>query len=306
MIDKPRLRSNIILLVTAFIWGTAFVAQKAGEGIGSFAFIAIRNLLAIVVMLPIMFILAKRRGEKFNILGTNDPKGKKITLFAGVIVGLILFAGCALQQFGILNTDSVGKAGFITTLYIVLVPILGIFIKKKVNWIVFISVAISSVGLYLLCIDGEFKLSTGDLLLLGCALMFAIHILVVDHFVSSVNTIHFAWLQYAVCAVLGFIAMFIFEKPDITLILQAYFPLLYAGVLSSAIGFTLQIVAQKNMNPTVASLIMCLESVFSVLGGYVVFGDILTTRELIGCGMMFVAIILAQIPFGKPKLDSVK
>ena len=193
-----------------------------------------------------------------------------------------------------------GKAGFITALYIILVPVLGLFMKKRVQGKVWISVTLAVAGLYLLCITDGFSLGTGDLLVLLCALMFSVHILVIDYFSPKTDGVKMSCIQFFVCGILSGIAMLIFEEPSLGALLQAWMPILYAGVLSCGVAYTLQIVGQKDMDPTVASLILSLESVVSVLAGWVLLGQRLSLREISGCVLMFAAIILAQLPGKKP------
>ena len=191
---------------------------------------------------------------------------------------------------------SVGKAGFITACYIVLVPILGLFLKKKCSWIVWISVGLTLVGLYLLCINEQFSINKGDILMLFCALLFSIHILVIDHFAPKADGVKLSCIQFFVCSILSAICMFIFEKPSIASITQAWLPIAYAGVLSCGVAYTLQIIAQKGMNPTVCSLLLSLESCISVIAGWLILAQSLSGKEILGCVIMFAAIILAQIP----------
>ena len=211
---------------------------------------------------------------------------------------MALFLASNLQQFGIKYT-TVGKAGFITALYIILVPVLGLFMRKRVQGKVWVSVVLAVAGLYLLCITDGFSLGVGDLLVLLCALMFSVHILVIDYFSPRTDGVKMSCIQFFVCGILSGIAMLIFEKPSLDAILQAWMPILYAGVLSCGVAYTLQIVGQKDMDPTVAALILSLESVVSVLAGWVLLGESMSLRELSGCGLMFAAIILAQLPGSK-------
>ena len=216
-------------------------------------------------------------------------------MIGGICCGLALCAASNFQQFGIAHT-TVGKAGFITALYVVIVPILGLFFKKKVSIVVWFSVALSVVGLYLLCMtDSSFKLAFGDTLVLICALLFSIHIMVIDHFSPKGDGVVISCIQFFVAGMVSGILMLIFENPTIAGILAAWMPILYAGVLSSGVAYTLQIVGQKDMNPTIASLIMCLESVVSALAGWLLLNQALSARELAGCALMFAAIVLAQI-----------
>lgn len=301
-------RQSLLLLLTATIWGVAFVAQSVGmEYIGPFTFNAVRNLIGAIVLIPCIWLLRKIDGGRSGkdatqnegaVKGTFDRAGKerKMLIVGGVSCGVLLFAASNLQQFGIQYT-TVGKAGFITAMYIVLVPILGIFLKKKVGARVWIAVVIAVGGLYMLCMtDGSFSLQKGDFLVLLCALVFSAHILTIDFFAPRADGVKMSCIQFFVCAVLSGICMFLFEEPDMALILQAWVPVLYAGVLSCGVAYTLQIVGQRGMNPTVASLILSLESVVSVIAGWAILGQALSGRELLGCGLMFAAIILVQLP----------
>lgn len=305
------LRNPLMLLLTAVIWGVAFVAQSVGmEYIGPFTFNCVRCLIGGVVLIPCIWILDRVRGSE-TVSGTEENEkraGKnekierayrknerRILLTGGLCCGLALFVASNLQQFGIQYT-SVGKAGFITAMYIVLVPVLGVFLKKKIGLKVWISVALAVVGLYLLCITEGFSVGLGDLLVLLCAFVFAVHILVIDYFSPKTDGVRLSCIQFLVCGVLSGICMMIAEQPDMGAILQAWMPVLYAGVMSCGVAYTLQIIGQKGMDPTVASLILSLESVVSVLAGWALLGQSLSARELFGCVLMFGAIILAQLP----------
>lgn len=296
----------LMLLIAAFIWGSAFVAQSVGaDYVGPFTFCAVRNIIGALVLVPVIITINKIN-EKKNIQPTdedgnviNQKEYIKNTVIGGICCGLVLFVATNLQQAGVQYTTA-GKAGFITALYVVLVPVSGIFFKKKVHPIVWLSVAMSVCGLYLLCINGEsLTIGKGELLVLLCAFSFTGHILVIDHFSNKVHAVMMSSIQFIVVFILSSIAMFIFEAPTIDDIMAAMGPILYAGVLSSGIAFTLQIIAQKRANPTICSLIMCLESVFSVLTGWAVLHEEMTSRHIIGCIIMFVAIIIAEMP--KPK-----
>lgn len=294
--NKFVLRQSLLLLLTATIWGVAFVAQSVGmEYIGPFTFNAVRNAIGGLVLIPCIGFLQKMRmgEEKW---GPTTNKEKKILVAGGVSCGVLLFIASNLQQVGIQYT-TVGKAGFITAMYIVIVPLLGIFLKRKAGIKVWCAVAIAVVGLYMLCmIDGGFSLQKGDLFVLICAVAFSVHILVVDYFAPKVDGVKMSCIQFFVCALLSGICMILFEEPDMTQILQAWVPVLYAGVLSCGVAYTLQIVGQKGMNPTVASLILSLESVVSVIAGWLILQQTFSRRELLGCSLMFVAIVLAQLP----------
>lgn len=297
------LRQSLLLLLTATIWGVSFVAQSAGmEYIGPFTFNAVRTAIGAVVLIPCIGFLQRMRVDK-EAQKTEDRQAKKTLLAGGISCGVLLFLASNLQQVGIQYT-TVGKAGFITAMYIVLVPVLGIFLKKKAGTRVWGAVVIAVAGLYMLCVtDGGFSLQKGDLLVLICAAAFSVHILVVDYFAPKVDGVKMSCIQFFVCALLSGVCMFLFESPDVTQILAAWVPVLYAGVLSCGVAYTLQIVGQKGMNPTVASLILSLESVVSVIAGWIILKQALSGRELLGCGMMFAAIILVQLPEKKENLQ---
>lgn len=290
---KLSIKSMILLVLTALIWGMAFVAQSVGMNyIGPFTFNCIRSIMGGLVLIPcILFFDKREKGEAKQ----GKKEDTKTLLIGGICCGLALCIASNLQQIGIKYT-TVGKAGFITALYIVLVPIFGIFLRKKVSGRVWLSVAISVVGLYLLCITDEFRIGKGDFFVLLCALVFTIHILVIDYFSPKVNGIKLSCIQFLVAGILSGVPMLISEKPSISTILAAWAPLLYAGIMSCGVGYTLQIVAQKDADPTIASLILSLESVFSVLAGWLILGQTLAGKEIVGCVLMFAAIILAQLP----------
>lgn len=289
MMNKFTLRQSGLLLLTAAIWGAAFVAQSAGmEYVGPFTFNAIRNLLGAAVLLPC--IAFRQRGEQKQ----GRPQQKDLWL-GGVCCGAVLFTAGSLQQIGIMHT-TVGKAGFLTAMYIVLVPVFGIFRHRDSDKKVWAAVFLAAAGLYLLCMKGgDLSFRRGDLLLLGCAVAFAVHILVIDYFSPRADGVKMSCIQFLTCAALSGIGM-LFERPAAADILQAWAPLVYAGVLSCGVGYTLQIIGQRGMNPTVASLLLSLESVISVLAGWLILGETLSVRELSGCALMFAAIILAQLP----------
>lgn len=297
--NKFVIRQSLLLFLTATIWGVAFVAQSVGmDYVGPFTFNAARNLIGGIVLIPCIALLGKINGRtEEKKAAENTAKSEKKTLLAGGIsCGVLLFIASNLQQIGIQYT-TVGKAGFITAMYIVLVPILGIFFRKKAGLRIWIAVAMAAAGLYTLCMtDGGFSLQRGDFLVLLCALAFSVHILVIDYFAPKVDGVKMSCIQFFVCALLSGVGMLLFEEPDMGLILQAWVPVLYAGVLSCGVAYTLQIVGQKGMNPTVASLILSLESVVSVIAGWLILGQSLSARELAGCGLMFAAIILVQLP----------
>ena len=291
---KKQTRHLLMLLLAAFLWGTTFVAQSLGaELVGPFTYLMGRSWIAVVVLLPVIAVRARaaaRNGGK-PVLPQTPAQRKQLAL-GGLVCGSALCMASASQQLGMANA-STAKAGFITALYVVLVPIAGLAFGRKPRWWVWLSVAMSAAGLWLLCMTGAEGLSLGDSLVLLCALAFTGHILCADHFSPLVDGVKLSCIQFFTCGVLSFIPMLL-EHPNLGAILSAAMPILYAGVLSSGVAYTLQIVAQKDTDPTVASLILCLESVFAVLAGALVLHQIPTGRELAGCVLMFVAIVLAQ------------
>ena len=296
--SKFTLRQSLLLLLTATIWGVAFVAQSVGmDYVGPFTFSAVRALIGAVVLIPCIVLLKKVNREENRTEG--KAADRKVLVTGGIACGVLLCVACNLQQFGIMYT-SVGKAGFITAMYIVLVPVLGIFLKKKVGAKIWCGVLIAVVGLYLLCMAGSgFSIQKGDFLLMLCAVVFSLHILVIDYFSPKTDGVKLSCIQFLTCGILSGICMFLFEKPQLSNILAAWMPILYAGVLSCGVAYTLQIIGQKGLNPTVASLILSMESVISVIAGWLILGQKLSSRELLGCVLMFAAIILVQLPSKK-------
>lgn len=295
-------RNSFLLVLAALIWGTAFVAQrKGGESIGAYSFNCIRSLIGAGVLVPVMLIFDKLKLTKGKPKTKND---KKNLLVGGLCCGVILTFATNLQQLGLNYGTSAGKAGFLTACYIILVPILGIFLKKKCYWNVWIGVGLTVAGLYLLCMNGDLKFQKSDLFVLLCALVFAMHILVIDHFSPLVDGVRMSCIQFLVCGVLSIIPMIIKDMAPLTIrewvaplqTLDAWIPILYAGICSSGIAYTLQIIGQKDVNPTIASLLMSLESVFAVIAGALILNERLSTKEIIGCILIFIAITLAQIP----------
>lgn len=298
---KQQIKSSLILLLTATIWGVAFVAQSVGmEYIGPFTFNAIRCVLGGMVLIPVILVLKKKKETGAE---NQEKEDKKTLWMGGIACGVILCIASNLQQFGIMEA-SVGKSGFFTALYIVMIPVIGIFIGKRPEIKLWFCVALAVVGMYLLCMkDGSFTIERADIMLLLCALAFSFHILVVDYFSPKVDGVKMSCIQFFVCGVLSAVGMLFTETPDISNIQAAWLPLLYAGLLSCGVGYTLQIVGQKGINPVIASLIMSLESVISALAGWVILGQILSPKEILGCVLMFVAIIITQIPIGNKKTD---
>lgn len=293
--QKIPLKNSLILLLTATIWGVAFVAQSVGmDYVGGFTFNAVRSIIGSIVLLPVIWFLDR---QKTPASRTEEEKksGQKTLLTGGIACGICLCLASNFQQFGIKYT-TVGKAGFITACYIVIVPILGLFLKKKCSPFIWSAVVMALIGLYLLCITDGFSIGKGDILVMICAVLFSLHILVIDYFSPKVDGVKMSCIQFLVCGILSGIPALIFENPQISSILAAWQPILYAGVMSCGVAYTLQIVGQKNMNPTVASLILSLESCISVLAGWILLGQSMSGKEILGCVIMFAAIILAQLP----------
>lgn len=295
-----QMKNSLLLLLVALIWGVAFVAQSEGaRDVGPYTFNALRMLIGGLVLLPAIRLMDARR---VRLGDERPPMNKNKLIVGGVCCGVMLFLASTLQQVGLLYTTA-GKAGFITALYIIIVPLIGLLFGRKNGVALWVSVALAVVGMYFLCMTGGLSLGRGEGLCMLCALFFAVHILIVDHFSPYVDGVRMSCIQFFVCGALSSVLMLWFEKPDGRAILSAWLPLLYTGVLSSGVGYTLQIIAQKDVNPTVASLLMSLESVFSALAGWVILGQSLSARELMGCLMMFAAIILAQLPTRTTKTE---
>ncbi len=283
------LRANILLLLAAVFWGSTFAAQRMSVDIlPPFAFQGIRCTLGALVLLPVI-ALFDRFGQK------GSWKIKKLW-FGGIACGLVLFLSTNLQQYGLSLGTTAGKSGFITAMYIIIVPILSLFSGKKIGRWVWLSVLLSVCGLYLLCMKESFRLSVGDALTLGCAFCFALHILVVDLVSGDVDPIRLSCIQFLVCGILSAAAMSVTEIPTWQNVADCWFPLAYAAVLSSAVAYTFQIIGQRDTNPAVAAVIMSMESVFACLSGWLVLHEQLSLREGAGCAIMFCAVLLAQKP----------
>lgn len=290
---KNHLKGNLFLLAAALIWGIAFVAQSEGmKYVGPYTMQASRFTLAGLMMVPVILI-GKRKPSP-----TGLPFGT--VLLKGALCGVFLWVASTMQQYGLIYT-SVGKSGFITALYIVLVPLTGIFLHKRVGVRVWAAVGIAVVGLYFLCMSDMSAINIGDILTLGCALFFCFQILCVDGIGESIDGIWLSCIQSLTSALISYIAMFSFETPSMSAILDAWLPIAYAGILSGGLAYCFQILGQRSTDPTVASLLMSLESVFAALAGWLIIGQTLTDREMIGCVLMFGAIILAQIPVRNKK-----
>ena len=288
---SDKLKGSLSLLLATVIWGSAFVAQSFGlEHIGPFTFLAIRGSLAVLTLLPV--IALQNRGNFLNIL-----KDKQLWL-AGIPCGIALFIATGLQQLGLLYTTA-GKGGFITAMYLVLVPIFGMFVHRKPPKTAAVSVLIAAVGLYFISGAGLTAINVGDVMMLLCAAAFAVQILLIDRFSPGLDSMALNMAQCLVCTVLCGIVTLVFEEPKAGNILACWLPLVYAGVLSMGIAYTLQIVGQKKLEPTIASLLMSFESVFAVLSGWLVLGETLSWTEFLGCALVMGAILLTQIPSKK-------
>lgn len=305
MIRKYTTRNSLILILTAFIWGIAFVAQtEGGDAVGPFSFNCIRSIIGAVTLLPVIAFLDKTDSKRTKPVTAAD---KKLLLKGGIACGVVLCIASNLQQLGISAGSSAGKAGFLTACYIIIVPILGLLQGKKCKWNIWTGVAITVVGLYLLCIDGTFSIQLSDILLFLCAVFFAVHILVIDRFSMLVDGVRMSCIQFFVSGILTAIPMLIFEMNQAAggiaewaapfLSWNAWIPILYAGVLSCGAAYTLQIIGQKNFNPTIASLLLSLESVFAVIAGWLILNQAMGFRQITGCALIFTAVILAQINF---------
>ncbi len=294
---RKSIRSSIMLLITAWIWGVAFVAQSEGMNyVGGFTFNACRFIIGGIVLIPCIFLLRRVNRESWEALSGEERQSRnRIGIAGGVCCGVFLCLASSLQQFGIAFT-TVGKAGFITALYIILVPVLGLFMKKKVRRNVWVSVGIAAVGMYLLCIKEGFSVNKGDFLVFLCSIGFTLHILVIDYFSPKAEGVVISCVQFFTAGVLSGAGMLLFEQPSWGAVTAAWMPVLYAGVMSCGVAYTLQVIAQKNIAPTVASLLMSLESVFSVLAGWILLGQRLSGKELAGCVLVFAGIVLAQLP----------
>ena len=304
MKKNRKMLGNLLLLLTAMIWGTAFVGQRVGmDSIEPVTFNAARMWLAAVAIGLVAVLTGKKSDsqDKKPVSGLTDTRDKaqerrKNTIIGGICCGSFLTAASLFQQMGVVYTTA-GKAGFITAMYMLLVPIINfVFFKKKNTWLVWTGVLVGVFGMYLLCITDGFSLTYGDTLVCICALLFSGHILCCDHFVQLGNPIRISAIQFATAAVISTIAAFVAEEPSWQKIASAAVPILYCGIVSGGIGYTLQMVAQRYTDPTIASLLMSLESVFAVIAGALLLGERMTARELAGCVIMFAAIVLVQIP----------
>ncbi len=303
---RSQTRSTLLLVLCALIWGLAFVAQSAGASLSAFTFLACRSWLAVAVLLPTVYAfdaVHRRKGEAYG--WPQSQAGRTALVKGGLSCGTLLFVASAAQQIGITIDPSTAKASFITAMYVVLVPVANLLLGRRGGGQIWFCVAISVAGLYLLCMEGGFGgLSAADLALGLCAILFAGQILAVDHYSPQVDGVRLSLMQFTVVAVESTVAALLFETPTIADIAASALPVAYCGILSSGVAYTLQILGQKNLDPAIASLAMCLESVFGALGGWLILRQQLSVREVAGCALIFAAVVLAQLP--APKLHTDK
>lgn len=295
---KHRSTSTLLLALTAFIWGSAFVAQSVGmDYLQPFTFNAIRSVMGGIVLLPVIFIMRRkdRNRKEIRTDGKEIRKSRRTLWIGGLCCGLALAVASSLQQHGLVYTTA-GKAGFITALYILIVPIIRLFFGRKPGMKIWIGVGLAVIGMYFLCIKQGFVIEKGDTFVFLCAVVFSVHILLIDHFAPQVDGVSLSCIQFFVSGIVCLFPMFLYEKPQISEVLAAWIPLVYAGVFSCGIAYTLQIIGQKNTDPAVASLVLSMESVFSAVSGWIILGERLSGRELFGCILVFAAVILAQLP----------
>lgn len=305
---KSNIKSVTFLFLTALIWGTSFVTQSMGNDyMQPFTFSAARNLLGFIVLLPVVVYKVKKSRTSACNNSSNSKIPLKITVIGGIFCGLALTAASLFQQYGVKYT-TVGKAGFITALYIIITPIIGIFIGKKCPWTVWIGALAACIGMYFLCMTESFALSLGDALTLVCAIIFSIHILIVDHYAPQTDGVVLSCIQFFVCFVISLVLALIFDNPSFQQLIDGIIPILYAGIMSSGIGYTFQILGQRNFNPTAAALILSLESVISAISGYIAYelgllstNQSLTALQITGCAIVFAAVIFVQLPITKLK-----
>lgn len=278
------------------VWGLSFVSQVEGmKTVDPITFQGIRLILAALVLLPLVMVRSKKDPDR-ELPEPERKKKNKGTIIGGMCCGCALFAACLLQQYGC-QTTTAGKAAFITTLYVVVVPILSLFLRKRVRPIMWLCVVLGVVGLYLLAMPNGFEnIKIGDIYVMLCAVAYAVHILCCDHFVAKFDGVKISFVQFLFAGIIGCIAMFIFETPDWEAIKSCAINILYVGCISGGVGYTLQIIAQKDAEPTVASLLMSLESVFGVIFGTIILSEVMTGREILGCVAIFAAVVISNLP----------
>lgn len=285
-----KLRGSLMLLTAAFIWGTAFVAQSKGmDYVAPFTYNAVRTLIGGVVLIPMVFLFGQKSCRKAS------ENNNKISFIGGIICGLVLFAASSFQQLGI-SLTSAGKAGFITALYVVIVPVISIIFGQKSSLKMWLCAFTVIIGFYFLCIKEGFRLSKGDLYVLICAVFYSVHIIVIDHFNSKgAEPVKMSCVQFFTAGSIMMICMFIFESPALSAVWAAKYTILYAGVMSCGVAYTLQIIGQKYTESTAAALIMSLESVFAALAGWIILSEHMSMKEFAGCILVFAAVVFSQL-----------
>ncbi len=298
---RTQTRNSLLLMLCALIWGMAFVAQSVGSSMGAYTFLAGRSWLAVLVLLPTVWVfdtLRRRQGRPDG--SPKTPQERRSLLKAGAVCGTLLFAASAAQQIAITIDPSTAKAGFLTAMYVVLVPVFGLALGRRGSLRLWLSMCIAVGGLYLLCMQNGFgSVQISDLILMLCAVLFALQIMAVDHYSPKVDGVRLSLVQFCVVAVESTVMAFLLETPSIADFSGNALPILYCGVMSSGVAYTLQILGQRDLNPAIASLIMCLESVFSAVGGWLILHQSLSVREGFGCALIFAAVVLAQLPLGR-------
>ncbi|MCR4755253.1 MAG: DMT family transporter [Lachnospiraceae bacterium] len=290
--ERQKVLHTLMLVMAAFLWGTTFVAQSIGANyVGAYTYLAGRSWIAVVVLFPVMKIFGHSKAEEV----INKKSRLKIEIIGGCVSGLFLFTASGLQQIGMAYTTT-AKAGFITALYVVFVPIVYLFIGGKVSSKIWVCVAMAVLGLYLLCINGTLALEFGDGIILVSAVFFCLQIIAINHFVLKMNPIVLSWMQFLFTAIVSTIVMLVFEEVSVSNIITALPAIMYAGIFSSGVAYTLQIIGQRGLNPTIASIAMSLESVFSAVSGWLILGESMTFKECVGAMVMFLAIIISQMP----------
>ena len=308
---KKEYRNSLLLVLTALIWGIAFVAQReGGDAVGPYTFNCIRSLIGAVVLLPVIKLLGRRAAKQ----DTQTAADSKQLWLGGISCGVILFVASTFQQLGMYYGTTAGKAGFLTACYILIVPLLGLFLKKKCGWNIWVSVFVAVIGLYFLCLKDGFTVQLSDGFVLLCAFVLSIHILVIDYFSPRVDGVRMSCIQFLVCGILGIFPSICIDMQhsmvQAELVLSAlgtwdaWIPILYAGIFSCGVAYTLQIVGQDGVNPTVASLLLSLESVFSVLAGMVILHETMSSREILGCVLVFAAVLFAQLRLDNRNINS--
>ncbi len=295
---KKNIKGELMLILTAVIWGTSFVSQKLGMNyVEPFTFGASRFLLGALVLIPVILIF-DRSNNKNNGKAINDSYSRKDLITGGILCGSALFLGASFQQIGIVYTTA-GKAGFITALYIVLVPLFGLFMKKKISRLVWFGVALATGGLYLLCIKEGFTIQVGDAIVMAGTIFWALQILIVDAYNDKTQGLKLSCAQFITAGILSAVAALIFENPSLTTIIECAGPILYTAIMVVGVAYTLQIIGQKTTDPNIAAIILSMESLFAVISGAVFLKETMTIKEIAGCVLMFAAVIMTQVKSGE-------